>query len=428
MVSPSVSAAPTKLGLLDMVPDRVLASGPAWLTQRRERALATLREAGFPARKTERWQFSPIHKVIAVPFEKAAATADAVAVSGSLPEGVRAVSMAEKLAGNSAVMEAHLGRLAQTEYFAALNLALFEDGLVLEIDAGADIEQPIEIVHTAASGSSPGLICPRVLIVAGANSRAQVVETFLGDGGEHLCVPVTEIVVGDNAALEHVRVALGQESGYHIASLAAHQARDSRYRSRVVTRGGPLSRVDVRAKLAGPGAECELFGFYHAAGRDHVDHPTLIDHAAPHCVSREIYRGIADGRGSAVFDGTIIVAPGAQKTSAHQENRNLILSDDASVNTKPHLEIDADDVTCSHGATIGALDPEALAYLRARGIGEHQARAMLTAAFVREILDHISGPALRHRLADALAPRLDLGDAAPGLYQTFDHEWDAKSR
>ncbi|HET6611538.1 MAG TPA: Fe-S cluster assembly protein SufD, partial [Kofleriaceae bacterium] len=254
------------------------------------------------------------------------------------------------------------------------------------------------------------------------------IETYTTGGGDGLVVPVTEVAVGDDASLEHVRVTLGQESGFHVAALAATQGRQSRYLSRVITRGGPLSRVDVRATLAGEGGECELLGFYHATGHDHVDHPTLIEHAAPYATSREIYRGIADGRGSAVFDGTIVVRPGAIKTNAHQENRNLVLSDDASVNTKPHLEIDTDDVVCSHGATIGALDPEALSYLRIRGIGESQARAMLTAAFVRQILDGVSGAAIRRRLAAELAPKLALGEGESGLFASFDEDWDAISR
>ena len=189
------------------------------------------------------------------------------------------------------------------------------------------------------------------------------------------------------------------------------QAADSRYRSTVVTLGGALLRFDVRALLEGAGAECQLDGAYLVEGRDHVDHHTLVEHRAPHCRSDQTYRGIASGHGTAVFDGIVIVHPGAQKTEAHQENRNLLLSDAATIHTKPHLEIDADDVICSHGATIGSIDEDQLFYLRARGIPNDLAHAMLTYAFIESIIDRVSHEPTRTRMREALLARIPHGDA-----------------
>jgi Fe-S cluster assembly protein SufD len=222
---------------------------------------------------------------------------------------------------------------------------------------------------------------------------------------------VTEIVLGPGAKVEHTRITEGAAESLHIGTLSVSQARESGYASRVVTIGGALSRLDLDVVLDGEGADCLLDGVYHVTGREHVDCYTRIDHARPYCTSNERYRGVVDGKGHAVFDGTIIVRKQSQRTDAHQENRNLLLSDDATVHTKPHLRIDADDVKCSHGATIGALDEDSLFYLRARGIPEARARTILTYAFVRELVDPIPQPALRRRAGELLLARLNDGQA-----------------
>jgi len=249
-------------------------------------------------------------------------------------------------------------------------------------------------------------------VLAEPRSEATLVETYLArQGSKHLVSTVTEVSLEDGARLEHVRVTEGVDDGHHIASLAVRQGRASSYVSRVVTLGGTLSRVDLRLTLDGEGAEARLHGAYHASGNDLVDHHTFIDHVSPHCSSHESYRGIVDGGAHAVLDGIIAVRRDAQKTSAHQELHNLLLSDAATVNAKPHLEIDTDDVACSHGATVGALDEEQLFYLRSRGIPETSARAMLTYAFLRSVIDDIGHAPLRERLTRAVLERLPYGDS-----------------
>ncbi len=321
---------------------------------------------------------------------------------------------------SSATPRRTVGRHARAEDFAALNAALFDDGLVVRVERGARPARPIHVIHVAGAGDAPTSVYPRVLVLCGERAEATLIETYLSREGEKVLVSgVTEVVLGDAARLEHVRVSDGGgDTAYHVASLAAQVGRDATYASRVVTLGGALSRLDVDVLLDGEGAECSLLGVYHAAGRELVDHHTRIDHARPRATSIENYRGIVDGRGQAVFDGTIIVRRDAQHTSAHQENRNLILSDGAGVNTKPHLAIDADDVVCTHGATVGALDEAQLFYLRARGISREQAGAILTFAFLRSVLDSIGWMPVRARLERALLARLPHGDTIRELATT----------
>jgi Fe-S cluster assembly protein SufD len=420
---------------------QVEGGGPSWLVEQRFAAVAHLRDKGLPTKKTEAWRFTPVEPLAKVSFAPRAAAAHARALevararagddgtfqvvvvdgapllehAGAAPEGVEVNSLAEALAREPVLVQAHLGQHALPEDFAALNAALFRDGVVVRVRAGAAVDRPVHLVHVGLCAGAPTASYPRVLVLVDEGARAQLVETFVVDGAvegaEHLTNVVAEVALGAGAQLEHVRVGFGEAHGLHVGALGVHQERGSLYRSRVVTLGGALARLDLRAVLDGEGAECHLEGVYHAAGRDHVDHHTRIEHARPRCASSQVYRGLLDGRGHAVFDGTVVVRPHAQHTEAHQENRNLLLSDDASVNTKPHLEIDADDVKCSHGATIGSLDEDQLYYLRARGVGREHAEALLTFAFVRELVERISHEPLRHRLAQALLERLPHGDA-----------------
>ena len=422
--------------LMSRLPEDPGAGAPDWLATLKRTAAERLREGGFPTRKTEAWRFTSVKPVVSVPFEHAETEpADAVGwaeehlgddgtrrvyvVNGrprleglSLPKGVTAQGLADLLASEPASVEPHLGRVADAEYFGALNQALFDDGLVLRIADGAAVEEPIQVVHVAQPGGVPTAAYPRVLVIAGEASQARVVETYLARGGErHLTNVVTEVVVGQAANLDHTRVVEGADNAFHVATLAVRQERDSTYASRVVTLGGALSRVDLNVSLAGQGANCLLDGVYHADGTEHVDHQTFVAHRAVRCASNEVYRGILDGKGGAVFNGIIKVERDAQKASAHQENRNLLLSDDATVHTKPHLEIDADDISASHGATIGAIDDASLFYLRSRGIGEDLARDILTFAFVHELLDRIPHGPVARRLGEALLARMPNGEA-----------------
>lgn len=423
---------------LHRLPEQVADGGPGWLTELRRSAAVHLRDRGFPTKKTEAWRFTPVEplaRASLAPRAEAPHSAHALEVASRLPDddawrlvvadglpllasapatpaGVEVRSLAEVLEREPARVEAHLGKHAPREDFAALNAALFRDGVVVHVRAGVVVEQPLHLVHVGRATGEATASYPRVLVVLEERAQARLIETFLVDGAaEHLTNVVGEVSLGENAHLGHLRVNHGAPRGLHTAALAVYQARGSVYGSQVVTLGGGLSRLDLRATLDGEGAECRLEGVYHATDREHVDHHTRIDHATPRCASSQVYRGILDGKGRAVFDGTVVVRRHAQHTEAHQENRNLLLSDDAAVNTKPHLEIDADDVKCSHGATIGSLDEAQMFYLTARGIGREQARALLTFAFVRELLERIPHEALRHALGHAVLARLPHGEA-----------------
>jgi Fe-S cluster assembly protein SufD len=247
----------------------------------------------------------------------------------------------------------------------------------------------------------------------GEGAELTLIETYSGTESGQLSNAVVEVDLGRNAKMSHVRV--HENAGLQVGRVDVRQAADSRYRSTVITLGGALLRFDVRCLLQGKGAQCQLDGAYLLEGDDHVDHHTLVEHQAPHCQSTQTYRGIVSGKGTAVFDGVVVVHRDAQKTEAHQENRNLLLSDTATVHTKPHLEIDADDVICSHGATVGALDESQLFYLRARGVPKDLARAMLTYAFLESVVDRISHAATRARMREALLARIPYGEEIRGV-------------
>jgi Fe-S cluster assembly protein SufD len=296
------------------------------------------------------------------------------------------------------------------EHFAALNTALFTDGLWIDVPAGTVVDQPIEIEHPTGL---QGVGYPRILVTVGEGAELALIENYAGRATGQLTNSVVEIDLGRNAKVNHVRV--HEDAGLHVGRVDVRQAADSRYGSTVVTLGGALLRFDVRCLLAGRGAECQLDGAYFADRNDHVDHHTLVEHQAAHCRSEQTYRGIASGTATAVFDGIVVVHRGAQKTEAHQENRNLLLSETATVHTKPHLEIDADDVICSHGATVGALDEDQLFYLRTRGVPEALANAMLTYAFVESIIDRVAHEPTRARMQEALLARIPHADEIRGV-------------
>jgi Fe-S cluster assembly protein SufD len=298
-------------------------------------------------------------------------------------------------------------------HFAALNTALFSDGLWIDVPGGTVVEAPIELAHAIPASSERGVAYPRALVTVGDNAELTLIETYSGEEAGQLTNSMVEVDLGRNAKLGHVRV--HENAGLQVGRVDVRQRADSKYRSTVVTLGGELLRFDVRCLLQGKGAECQLDGAYLVDGEDHVDHHTLVEHQASHCRSSQAYRGIASGKGTAVFDGIVVVHRDAQKTEAHQESRNLLLSDTATVHTKPHLEIDADDVVCSHGATVGSLDQDQLFYLRARGIPEALAHSMLTYAFLKSIVDRVGHEPTRARMREALLTRIPYGDDIRGI-------------
>jgi Fe-S cluster assembly protein SufD len=430
--------------LIEDLGARIPRQGPGWLSGLRGSAADALTARGLPTSRHEAWRFTSLRGVVDRSFAGAPRPAPAdvlpwadqaerevaqalgaqaarlwvlggqphVPEHAALPEGVQAATLGHAPAEVADAAASALGHIARVEHFAALNAALFDDALIVHVAAHARPAQPLHIVCASVPGEEPTAAYPRVLVVLEPGAELTLVETLLvRPGAPQLVNAVTEIAVGAGATLEHVRVHRGAAEAYQVSHVAVHQAQGSTYRSRVLTLGGTLTRLDLDVKLAAPEARCQLDGVYHAGRGEHVDHYTLIEHQAPRCASQERYRGIVDGNGHAVFDGTVVVARDAQHTDAHQENRNLLLGDDAVVHTKPHLRIDADDVKCSHGATVGSLDPGQLFYLRARGVGEAEARALLTYAFVRELLDEVAHAPLSRALAAAVRARLPHGDS-----------------
>jgi len=408
----------------------------AWLTRLRTSAQARFTQLGIPKAKDEDWRqtnVQPLAKFAATVAAPAAVSAAglaaiplasviplrAVFVNGRfdpalsslspLPAGVRVRSLAEALAQNPESIEPSLARAAtaDTAPFLALNTASFIDGAVVTVDPNVDAGAPLHIVHVAVPGASPAAIHPRTLVIAGPGSQLTLVESFVGMGdGATLTNAVTEIVAGDNARVTHVKIQAEGPAGWHIATVAGLQARGAQIVSHNVSLGASLARNDIGSRLDGPGAECRLYGLYIADGSQHVDNHTWLDHAQPHCPSWEMYKGLLAGRAQAVFNGRIVVREGAQKTDAKQSNKNLILGDGAKVYTRPQLEIYANDVKCTHGATIGRLDEDALFYLRTRGLSRADARNVLVRAFADDLIDLIPVPALRALLAETLHARL----------------------
>ncbi len=417
---------------------------PPWLGQRRRQAIGQFEGLGFPTGRDEEWRNTPIYLLGRTPLEATAPPPSAesarelggsrladlglariVFVNGRFhtglstfreggPDSVWAGSIVTALSTRPAELEPHLARHARCEKraFTALNSALWEDGAAVLIPSGCVVEEPIHVVHVSVPAAPPSTFLPRTLIVAGANCQASLVETYVGQGGgAYLTNAVSEIAIGENASIEHCRLQAEGDDAFHIGTVQATQGRDSRFASFSVSLGAVLARIEVLSTLEAEGAECALNGLYAADGARHVDHHTTIDHAVPRCSSREMYKGILAGSARAVFNGRIIVRPDAQKTDARQTNRNLLLSDEALIFTRPQLEIFANDVKCTHGATVGQLDPDVMFYLRSRGIGPGDARNLLIRAFSAEVTGRIRFGPLRERIDEEIAVRLP---ALPG--------------
>jgi len=407
---------------------------PAWLGASRKAAIARFAELGFPSRRHEEWKYTNparIAKVPWLPADEAAPTRSQLASFGlPLAEGphlvfangrfapelsslegldpsVTAASFRSLLASAPERLEPHLAHLGPFEdrAFAALAGAFATDGAFVSVPRGIALTRPIYVVFVSLPGALPTAVHPRLLLVAEPSSRATLVEAHVGLGsGALLENSLAEVVVGENAGVEHVALQLEGAEATHIAHSHARIDRDGRFQSHLVSLGAALARHDVAGTLAAPGASCTLNGLYVATDGQHVDIRTTVDHRAPHGASRELYKGVLAGRSHGIFNGKVLVRREAQKTDAQQKNDNLLLSAEAEVDSKPQLEIEADDVRCSHGSTIGQLDAEALFYLRARGLDPHDARGLLTRAFAAQITDALPIAVLRERVeAEVLA-------------------------
>ncbi|MFN8641236.1 MAG: Fe-S cluster assembly protein SufD [Candidatus Binatia bacterium] len=414
--------------------DALAADAPAFVRALRQRARARFAALGFPTTRVEDWKYTNVAPIAREIFAVApdtitdAATALAAAarldgavelvfVNGrfapslstrpALPAGVVVDSLAATWASRPALVEPHLGSLAgiEDDGMAALNTACVQDGAFVHLPDGCDLAAPIHCLFVSLANGTPTVSHPRVLVVAGAGSRTHLVEQHVGRG-RYWTNAVSEVIVGAGASVAHHKVQREDTAAFHLATISAAQAGDSHFGSHAVALGAALSRAAIATRLDAPGAACVFDGLYVADGTQHVDHHTTIDHAHPRGTSRELYKGILTGRASGVFNGKVFVRPDAQQSDAQQMNQNLLLSDDAQIDTKPQLEIFADDVKCSHGATIGQLDHDAIFYLRARGIDEPEARRLLIYGFANELVERVAVAPLRAHLADALAARL----------------------
>ena len=412
-------------------------AAPAWLNERRESAARQFASVGFPTTRLEDWRFTNVSPIAEANwplaqggFTQAEALTAAVTIPGAvrlvilngqfaaglsdlsaLPKGLRIASLRDGARDATGGIETYLGKVFSiaSHPFAALNTSFLDDGVAIMVTKGAVVETPIHIV-VVTGGNQPVVAHPRVLIVAGENSQVRVAQTFIGaPDTAYFNNAVIEVVVGPGALVQLYTDQRESDQAFHIANIQAHVEAKGVFESHAFSTGARIMRHDIGIGLKGEGADCTMNGVYLADGERLMDTHTSLDHAMPHCTSHEIYKGILAGKGKAVFNGRIIVQLDAQKTDAKQTNRALLLSDDATINSNPQLEIFADDVKCTHGAAVGQLDEEAMFYLQARGLNRAEARDMLLHAFAGEVIAGLKIPALREQIESNFFSRLRQG-------------------
>ncbi len=415
-------------------------TAPAWLRDLRARARDSFERQGFPTVRQEAWRFTNVAPIAKTAFRlaegtptNAAALVSRTAVPNAIrvvllngrfapelsrladmPAGLKAGSLATAIAQGAPECTVLGQQPIDEQAFAALNTAFLEDGALVAVRKGAVIDTPVHII-VVTGGTARMMTHPRILLLAGAGSRVSVAVSFVGAAGEtHLTNAVIEASLAEQAIMDCSIDQRETDAAFHVSHVHARTDRDSTFRLRTITMGGQIVRNDATAVLAGQGSHVDVDGCYLADGQTLVDNHTTIDHAEPHCTSHELYKGILDGRARAVFNGRIIVRLDAQKTDSKQTNRALLLSDEATINSNPQLEIFADDVKCTHGAAVGQLDEDALFYLQARGLTRRAARDMLIRAYAGEVLERIAIPALRAQLERDLFVQLDRDLAAHG--------------
>jgi Fe-S cluster assembly protein SufD len=423
-----------------------LGRNDGWLHDLRKNAIKRFAELGFPTTRLEDWKNTNVSPIAQIPFQAAEFRWDGLTddrlselplahsafreccsrivfvnghyspqlSSSDIPERIVVGSLASAIKQNAPRIKEHLARSAayQQQAFVALNTAFLEDGAYVDIPDGVTADTPIYILFVSTADESIASH-PRSLIIVGENSQAAIIEDYLALGdGSYFTNAVTEITAREHSRVEHYSLQDENEKAFHVSTISVNQARSSSLTAHSVSLGGSLVRNDIIVALDGEGAECTLNGLYIADGKQHVDNHTVIDHVQPHCASRELYKGILDDQSSAVFNGTIVVRKDAQKTDARQSNKNLLLSEGATINSKPQLEINADDVKCAHGTSIGHLDEDSVYYLRSRGVGLAEARTVLTYGFANDVLNRMKVDAVRVRLECALLARLS-GSHAP---------------
>jgi Fe-S cluster assembly protein SufD len=441
----------------------VRTDGPAWLKAVRERAMASFQSSGIPTMRNEDWHFTnpaPIAEGAFGPMQPPSGrlTADGISswlfgepgwprlvfVNGryspslSATDGLgsaKVMSLAVALREEPSLLERHvtryaafdppgtevgtevgtetgtdlgtdLGSVPGAQAFSALNTALMQDGAVVLVPEGVKIATPIQLLFVSDENAAGGASHPRVLIVAEANAQVTLIEQYVAAGGtRYFTNAVTEAYLGQGATVSHFRLQQEARDAFHVGTTVAHQERDSHFLSFSFATGADLSRINVYSGLHGQGCGATLNGLYMLGGTQHCDHQTRIEHAQPDCYSRELYKGVLDDASHGVFNGKVYVHPIAQKTDGKQTNNTLLLSERARIDTKPQLEIFADDVKCTHGATVGRIDETALFYMKSRGIPNSEARKLLTYAFCAEVLETIPVDALRVGLERLAAER-----------------------
>ena len=421
-----------------------------WFADSRHLALKIFKESGFPNSRLENWKYTDVRPIKKKSFSNVSEATvsvstdeinairfdgldciEVVFINGvfskehssleALDKGLVVENMLDALANDKDLLAKHLTKYADDKVspFTALNTAFIQNGTFISLAANTVIEKPISILYLSKESNSALATHPRNLIVMGENSQATVIESYIGlDDANYFTNAVTEVALSSSAILKHYKIQQESLNAYHIGNLNVMQGKDSKLESHSISLGGSLVRNDIHGQLAAEGAEIIMNGLYMTGDKQHVDNHTRVDHLKPRTLSTENYRGVLNGKSRAVFNGKVIVHKDAQKIEAHQNNANLLLSDDAEIDTKPELEIYADDVKCTHGATVGQLDQNMLFYLRSRAIDEETARSLLTYAFADELISNISFAPIRNRLERLVIGQLP--DAA--LIREFTNE------
>jgi len=419
------------------------AGEPSWLQNLRENSFDQFERAGLPNIKQEEWKYTnvtPIAKANFAPALNGNGTSLAkddgltsfiyeearhsrlVFVNGmfrkelssfaALPDGVVAIDLREALRGDeyADTLREYLEHPVLANGFAALNTALFRSGLLLKIPAETNVAAPIHLlfVGEAVVGHPPPAAFPRVLVLAEENSSATIIESYASttDDGVYLTDAIVDLNLSQGARLQHYKVQRESMGAFHVATTRAELGPRSSYQTTTINFGAALSRHDIHVQMDHEGAECSVDGLYMVDGTQHTDTHSVIDHRQPHCTSHQLYKGILDGKSRAVFNGKVFVRHGAQQTDARQTNKNLLLSNEARVDTKPQLEIFADDVKCTHGAAVGQIDEDELFYLQSRGISPALGRNLLTYGFAEEVIEKIGIESIRRELDEAVLNRL----------------------
>lgn len=407
-------------------------NGNTSFEQVRTGAITCFEELGFPTPKNEDWKYTNISPILKHKYSLANKTpsvsldlikkltfegvdtcvmtqVNGQIVSGFSDEfkqdGVIVTDFQDAFKNHADLLNSYLGKYSkfEAESFTALNTAFVKNGIFIFVPDNTTVEQTIHILHLSDGAF---VSHPRNLFVVEKNSSVKIIETFYAlSDEEYFTNCVSEVVLGENAFVDHLKIQDESKKSYHISNVQIHQQANSNYSATSIDLGGKLVRNNLNVILNDKNCETHLYGFFLGTGTQHIDNHTFVDHAMPHCFSNELYKGILDDKSTGVFNGKIIVRPDAQKTNALQSNKTLLLTDDASINAKPQLEIFADDVKCTHGATIGQLDDEALFYLRARGIRKEMAHALLRHAFMSDVLENVKDDALRKQLDDLVFER-----------------------